>query len=203
MKVGETVQIGLNKVTCNSAEKVDWSAFIGDNKIYAFYSDPPWGDGLMKYFASLANRQTKTKDFSNISYKELIDVFVSIIKNHVQGWVFIETGYKWQDETVAAIAPYVKNIKLFDLIYNKDQRNVCIVGSTIGDEYPISLHGLTGQNCSRTALAAIKKDGAIVFDPCCGMGYVPNAAKSNGMVFYGGELNPERVKQAIAKLQKK
>lgn len=36
MKVGETVQIGLNKVTCNSAEKVDWSAFIGDNKIYAF-----------------------------------------------------------------------------------------------------------------------------------------------------------------------
>lgn len=202
MEKGEQKYIGLHKVVCNSIEKVDWNTFLDGQKIYAFYSDPPWGDGLMKYFATLANRQTKTNSFSNINYAQLLECFVSIIKNHVHGWVFIETGYKWKEETILAIAPYVENIKVFDLVYNGDKGSVCIVGSTTGEEYPANLDGLTGQDCSMKALHAIKKDGAIVFDPCCGMGYVPFAAKCNDMVFYGGELNPERIKKTVSKLSK-
>lgn len=199
MTVGEEKQVGQHKLICQSLEKVDWAKFLDGKKIHAFYSDPPWGDGLMKYFASLANRQTKTNDFTNINYKQLLDVFVGIISSHVDGWVFIETGYKWQDETVQAIAPFVKNIKLFDLVYSGGN-SVCIVGSTIGEDYPISLDGLSGQDCSIKALEAIKKPNAVVFDPCCGMGYVPYAAKKNGMIFYGGELNPERIKKTVKKL---
>ena len=47
----------LNK----SIETIDFHNWLKDKKAYVFYSDPPWSDGNLKYWATLNNRQTGNK----------------------------------------------------------------------------------------------------------------------------------------------
>jgi DNA modification methylase len=55
----------------------------------------------------------------------------------------------------------------------------------------------TGADVSKNCIKAVAEEGAIVLDPCCGMGYTARAAVANKMRFRGNEFNSKRLQKTI------
>lgn len=180
--------------------------FADGRKAKIYYSDPPWGEGNTKYWATMATKNTG-QTIPSIGYEALINRIMGLIKTHVYGQVFIETGLRWEEDTIQRMkAIGLSNIETARLLYNgggKKLENVIIFGSfdgSVGDLKRVA--GMTGQKVAELAVAPFAEPGAILFDGCCGMGYSAAAAIAHGMEFRGNELNAVRLEKTIARLEK-
>lgn len=165
------------------------------------YSDPPWGDGNLRYWATM-NRKMTGKEFAPLTYKVLIDRIIDLIRKYVDGHVFIETGLRWEQETIAAIQGLVTGIRTYRLQYrsgSKMLQNVMIYGVTDTRHAPMTFDptGMTGHEVSRRCIESVAIPDGIVLDPCCGMGYSARAAVQAGMRFRGNEFNAKRLQKTI------
>ena len=192
--------IGKHKVSCNSIELVDFNSFLDGKKARVLYTDPPWGDGLMKMFATMNKKMTgKT---GNITFSRMLDSLISIIKNNVDGYVFIEMGRNFGEETLSIIEPYLYNVKLHIVVYGKGT-SVLISGTTRSDlELDIDLNGLSGLEIINKSLRGLVKPNDIVLDPMCGLGLTAKIVKKLGCSFYGNEMNEARLLKTIKVLEK-
>lgn len=193
--------IGQHKITNDTIESPVVDAMLAGEKVDVFYADPPWGDGNLKYWVTL-NKKHTGKEFVPLTYSALIDRITGLIKNYVDGHVFIETGLKWEEETVAALQGIVKNINVYRLKYRsgKDLReNVLIYGVTNTQHQTMKFDptGMSGFAVPKKCVESVAKPGGIVFDPTCGMGYTAKAAVQAGMRFRGNEFNAKRLQKTI------
>lgn len=165
------------------------------------YTDPPWGDGNMKWWVTL-NKKMTGKAFVPLTYAQLIARIMELSQKHLKGYLFIETGVQWIDQLNAA---YVQN-GLYNIGYQKlkYQGGDCVVfyGSTIPKQpFALDITNLKGVKLPQTVLSYLNKKGGIVLDPCCGMGYTAKAAVDSGMQFRGNEFNAVRLRKTIDYLQ--
>jgi hypothetical protein len=199
-------EIGLHKVTNASIDDPIVDQMLAGEKVHVMYSDPPWGDGNLRYWVTM-NKKMTGNEYKPLTYDALINRIVDLIQNHVDGHVFIETGLKWEAETIEKIQGLVHNIRTYRLQYKSGSRmleNVLIYGVT-DTSHPLmdfDPSGMSGVAVPTKCIEAVAKPNAIALDACCGMGYTARAAVNAGMRFRGNEFNAKRLQKTIDFLEK-
>lgn len=196
------IEEGEHRLSCESIEDVNFNELLDGRKARILYSDPPWGDGNMKYWATI--KEKATGEVTNqISFEELLEAFHNIIKENVDGYVFIETGNRWKDQLKVAMDDILFNIKFNTITYNNGKNtNVIMMGTTDpGLKIDVDLNGLSGYEILRSAIGPVSERDGIILDPCCGFGWTAKAAVEFGMIFCGNEFNSERLERTRKVLQ--
>ena len=49
----KTIKIGKHTVSNEDVQNVDFNKLLNGEKAHILYTDPPWGDGNMKYWCTL------------------------------------------------------------------------------------------------------------------------------------------------------
>lgn len=195
-------QIAAHRVTnLNVVDPGVDELFSDGRKALILYSDPPWGEGNTKYWATMATKMTG-KPHASVGYEALIGRIFDLIGKRVKGHVFIETGLRWEDDTLRRMALVgLRNVERTSLRYGGGLENILLFGSFAGGRADLSrLTGKSGAKVAEEAIAPLAVPGEILFDPCCGMGYSARAALLHGMEFRGNELNAKRLEKTIARL---
>ena len=202
-----TIQnIGWHKITNASVDEAVVDDMLRGERVNILYSDPPWGDGNLKYWVTM-NKKMSGREFTPIPYSVLVERFRGLISNYVDGHVIIETGKAWLGETVNMLRPVVHNIDVYTLQYRSGSRMLeCVMISGVTNpSYPkmsFNPTGMHGYEVPKQSIASIATPGGIVLDPCCGMGYTARAAVSAGMQFRGNEFNPVRLAKTVKFLER-
>ena len=203
----KTIKIGKHTVSNEDVQHVDFNKLLEGSKAHILYTDPPWGDGNMKYWCTLNKRHTG-QEIEAMSYKTLIKIIKDMIKDHVDGYVFLETGNKWLDETLEDVKDVIYNEKVYSLRYKSGSKlltNPVIVGTTNPNLVLPNLDALEGaidEHSLKIAIPLLAKEGAILLDPTCGMGNSARSAIQNKMRFVGNEFNSKRLEKTIISLKK-
>jgi DNA modification methylase len=195
--------IGEHKITNASIEDSIVDSMLTGEKIRILYSDPPWGTGNLKYWVTM-NKKMTGKDFAPLTYDKLLDRIKDLTTKYVDGHVFIEIGVKWEKEVTEHMSTYLTNIEKFVMLYRSGSKMLpCLMmyGAT-DPKYKFNTQiydptNKTGADVSKNCIKAVAEEGAIVLDPCCGMGYTARAAVANKMQFRGNEFNSKRLQKTI------
>lgn len=203
--------IGPHRVQCgNIMDGID--KLMGGDKADFIYSDPPWGQGNLRYWQTINKRHTKVEPV-DIDYSAFLEVFFTILSKYARDVAVIEYGERWREDIVRL-----------------SQAHGFIHGGSCTSQYsggkgkllPLDIHVISksGDAKIQSKFAAgcynsrgidvvkfifsemLPTDSKIVLDPMCGMGYTAQAALENGLVFYGNELNQKRLDKTIARLEK-
>jgi hypothetical protein len=171
-----------------------------------FYSDPPWGPGMMTYFQNLVRKQTGETP-AQPDYLTLLRAVLYAAATFTDGPVFIEYGMQWADDVVrAASVAGCAHIATFDAVYTSTKRplhvhlfappradGALLAGVAASAAYRTAIASATGVAAVVAAIRPFVVPDGIVLDPCCGGGLVAKAAVRCGMRFYGNELNAHRL----------
>jgi hypothetical protein len=199
-------KIGLNKLTNFSVEKPEVSSlFEGEPKASILYSDPPWGEGNMKFWTALMAKQTGCARPEAIHFSTLLERVIQLAIMHSSGMVFIENGVQWENQVAETMERGgLHGVEISRTLYSDGP--MCFVSGAIrgtthsGYKPP---YGMKGAALPAHCVQHHAVKGGIVFDPCCGMGYTAKAAHKAGMRFFGNELNPARLRKTVNFLKSK
>lgn len=173
------------------------------------FSDPPWGDGNVGYWATKASKDTG-REVPRISYEALISRVFDLADRYVTGYVFLETGPRWANDVADRMGRLgLLSVESAMLRYRSGSKwleNVIVAGAKPGNApaHLAALDAVRGQHGAMVARECVRRTaapGSVVFDPCCGMGYTARAALDNGCEFRGNELNEVRLAKTIARLE--
>lgn len=189
-----------------SIEQVDIQQLLQGQKAKIFYSDPPWSDGNLKYWNTMRNKMSGTTEENVITLEEMTNTIRNIIKNHIDGYVFLETGKAALEFQKKLLEPVVKNIKVFDVFYRSGSKWLpckILVGVT-DTKYNFDMD-LSDVKCDGFVLPnmvfeKIANKGDIVIDPFMGLCNTGMAAIKWGLTFRGNEFNKVRYEKAKASL---
>jgi hypothetical protein len=200
---------GGHVIECDSIERIDWTMALNGSKASIFYSDPPWNDGNIRYWNTIAKRDTG-KDFRVLTYDELLEVLLKMIRENVQGYVFIEIGVNQKEFVIKKLEGKLFNVRAHDVSYRSGTKllpNVLISAGTSGEFdamlQPERISKLRGAALSNYVIGRCKdlRATGIVMDPCCGLGLTAQAAINHGFKFYGNEVNQKRLEKTMGRLQ--
>ena len=203
--------IGMHRVRHGDVMDTDGiNLLMGDDRADIFYSDPPWGEGNLKYWQTMNQKMTGTKAQPVDLDKFLHNIF-SIAVTYTNRVILIEYGVRWYDMIKqrgeafglthygAGNCLYRSGSKLRPLhlhLFGKGQL-------AVPQGYFQGLTDTTAMKTLRQAVMPFAEPGKIILDPCCGMGYTAQVALETGMVFRGNELNYKRLAKTIKRLQRK
>lgn len=184
--------VGPHRLSNRSLEKVDYDELTGGETIDLIYTDPPWSEDLMEYYAELQNEQSETEVFGNLSYPEMLGVVCDIANEHVDGFVCVATRAD-DAETYAVLDKRLDNVEQQKVKYRDDFCGVYI-GAT-EPEYTFDARlGLTsGIDTVKACIQETTAEGGIVCDPMCGKGQVAEATLFENRRFVGNDFNEKRV----------
>jgi len=189
------LEIGRHSIEVNSIDKVDFEKLLKGNKANVLYTDPPWNN--MKFWKTLAEKQTG-KEVRQIEFETAFNSLIEIIKNHVKGWVFIESGISSKNKMISWLKKEGFEPQIFETKYKsggKFRPALIFVFSTIGRHYKENLTGLTGQTLVNEAIHSTIKPNGTVIDPFCGKGMTAKTAVKFNLTFIGCELNAVRAEE--------
>lgn len=164
--------------------------------IDVLYCDPPWGDGHMKLFATMMEKQTGTRP-DQISFQALLDALVKLALTGPgpQGRTFIEIGPRWTDTVASALDERLPNVRVHNgFVYGSGNRPLSVISAGAPWAKPDGI-GLKGYGMVKDIVKSVAKPGGVLLDPCCGHGYSAAAALEAGMSFIGNEFNPVRLER--------
>lgn len=163
--------------------------------VEVLYSDPPWGDGMLKRFASTVEKATGMRP-AQPSFEQVCERFGQLTES-VSGHVFLEVGQKSHGLLLEAVRPHLSDVSVTPFYYGSNIQAVLIYGNRGGGAAPdlSDLGKLKGLPFVKHILGKVAVPGARVLDPCCGAGYTARAAVHHGMLFRGNELNPARLEK--------
>ena len=203
-------EIGLHKVQCQDI-------MLGVDKLLSsemadfVYSDPPWGQGNLRYWQTINHRHTGNEK-RDIDYIAFFNQFFSILKKYLKDIAVIEYGERWRDD-------FIKLANIYGFKHHGYCTSLYKAGS---DLLPVDVHlisksgvhkmtdnfikgcyELRGQKLVKHAFDCYcPKDAKIILDPMCGMGYTAQATIDKNLIFRGNELNAKRLDKTIARLEK-
>jgi hypothetical protein len=185
--------------------------YIGERKADLFYSDPPWGEGNIKYWQTMNRKMNgdAAKDPSSTSLDNFLDCVLTYAKKYTKGFVVIEYGKRWTAQLIElAKAKGLIYCNEVEALYSGQNLPVDIIFFHTEEYKEIDLstiYHMKGYACVKAIFALLKKYGdmKVGMDLCCGMGYTAQACLDNGLDFIGNELNEKRLEKTIARLNKK
>ena len=211
-------QIGIHRVQNKDVTALNAIAtLMQEEKACMMYSDPPWGEGNIKYWATMNKKMTGNENIP-ATLENFLQAVFDAGRDHVTDYMLIEYGIRWREQIIqkGKEAGYAhlaviniqyrggKNGGLLPLDLHVFAKN----GNNLPDNYIESVLDSSGFDCVMKAFEPIAKQmkakygNPIVLDPCCGMGYTAQASINTGMAFRGNELNSKRLDKTIARLNK-
>lgn len=203
-------QIGKSRVKCGDIYDNLDELFNGE-KADIYYSDPPWGEGNLKYW------QTMNKKMTGAEPKEVnLDKFLNRVLECSTKYtkdtaiIFIEYGLRWNNDLIELAKNYdLKCVKSIELLYGSKNLpnilNIFVKGNrqlNITDEYVNNVYHKKGIAVLENAITPFIKENDIVCDLCCGLGYTAQFSVNHKLKFIGNELNQARLNKTIEKLNK-
>lgn len=163
-------------------------AATGGEKAWLVYSDPPWGQGNLRYWRTYAGDRTVP------DWTAFVATLMSVVSavRAPGGHVFLETGTRWEEEITDAMAAHGMHVtQRWTCMYGSPKRPNVLLHS--GAPVDVDPTGMSGVAMTSLVVGAVARRGALAFDPCCGKGMTARAAVRHGMRFSGVELNPKRM----------
>ena len=191
--------------------KCNINVLLQNQNVNIMYSDPPWGEGNLKYWQTINYKMTGTER-NPIDLELFLDKIFTIAKENVAEYVFIEYGTRWHQKIIALSKRYGLEHKMTVPLQYKGGGKMLpldlhvmtkkgVSSKIFNEEWVESVTGTSGYASLRAVLKPFKNKGMSIIDPCCGMGYTARASIDYGMRFYGNELNLSRLEKTISKLR--
>lgn len=175
-------------------------ALLGDERVSAVYSDPPWGRGNLSYWRTHNGQVGHPVDWRSFVERLLGDCAAAC-----DGPVWIETGVRFErDVTDAAASVGLPHVRTYECRYGRPVRPnlLLLMGRPAVVPEPLPVEQMTGRGLVRWALTTTVGRGAVVLDPCCGLGTTARICVETGLTFRGAELNPARLERTAALLRR-
>lgn len=190
---------------------------LGGETAQIIYTDPPWGEGMMKYWATLLKRHTG-RDVVPVTLDGLLGAVFQAAREFCSHYLIVENGLKWRDtiQAAARTAGFYPRM-ILPTVYGSPSKplrmEVHAFTRTPLMPFPDEIadavtntHGLaTVSNMLGPLIQELWRQGhrsPIVLDPCCGLGTTARAALEHGARFYGNELNEVRLSKTVEILMK-
>jgi len=174
------------------------------NGIDFCYTDPPWGNGNLKYWKTI-NKKMTSNDSSLISQDELEDKIVDLITANVNNYCFIVYGVREAESLMAKFKQKqnVTDIQYYEKTYANNQKN-CIICVTLNkaDLMDFSFLQNTKGLKSLSLICEMFKDKyKTVLELFVGIGYYLKVLDKHGFTVVGNELNASRLEKALSKVR--
>lgn len=203
-------EIGLHKVQCKDVmQGID--DLMGNDKVDFLYSDPPWGQGNLKYWQTINNRHTGMEK-NEIEYNGFLIKYFAIVEKYLKDVAVIEYGEKWRHDIIKTVRDYGFHhhgacTSLYasgSKLYPVDIHLISKSGNyELTPEFIKGCYDLRGLKLVKHAFKSyLPQDAKMVLDPMCGMGYTAQATIDNDLIFRGNELNALRLDKTIHRLRK-
>ena len=180
-----------------------------NDKADFIYSDPPWGQGNLKYWQTM-NFKMNNVDRREIDYNNFINQLFSILSKYAKDKLLNEYGERWRNDKITMS-------KKFGFIHNAVTTGYYNAGRK---RLPLDFHFLSKSknyfisNNLREKIRILSgqkvvnavfdewcpNDAKIILDPMCGMGYTAQATVDRKFSFRGNELNKKRLEKTIKRL---
>lgn len=180
------------------------SELLTGERARIFYTDPPWGPGMMTYFQNLAEKETG-QEVERVTYDELLRDLCQQASAQTDGPVIIEYGTQWFTDvqsigTAAGLIPEITILTPYAggqyHVHVFSSPTVSVRGEARAPEYTLAVTAAkTGLQVVKAVIAPWVVEDGILVDLCSGFGLMAKAAKAAKMRFYGNELNPKRLKR--------
>ena len=176
------------------------------------YSDPPWGEGNLKYWGTMNYKMTG-QVVHPADLSPFLERYFCVTTDALKpdGIMFLEYGLRWRP----LILDFAKRFGLIvhgiaQPFYGSPKRPLDlfimrkvphVLQESISHGYVASIKGTSGYATLHAAAAPYCRPGMVVLDPCCGLGYTARLAINYQMKFIGNELNSARLEKTILKLR--
>ena len=174
------------------------------------YTDPPWGNGNLKYWATINKKMTNTS-INQIDQYTLEDRVVDIFTTYVRNYTFVVYGVKEAESLMAKARSKgnVRDVQYIEKKYNAGSKWLknCIICITLNDAPVVDwvpvFSGQHGINGLKSICKMFSGRSSSCLDMFIGVGHYLNVLDSYGFKVIGNELNRARLSKAIAKINKK
>lgn len=183
---------------------------MGGKKADFIYTDPPWGQGTLKYWQTKNQKDTGAEP-QEVDHEKFLDAVFSTISELAAGPVIVEYGMKWRDEVAlmgnknglqhrgCTMIHYKSGSELRPCdLHLFSHRQEDVLTPAFGNE----VEGLFDFKIVDLCFQHYAPKSGIVLDPMCGLGSTAKAAVKYGLTFYGNELNKKRLGETIKLLEK-
>jgi hypothetical protein len=202
--IQKIVTIGTHRVAVGDVQRGAVKALVDacDAELADIvYSDPPWGEGNLRYW------RTQASDPTRPVWSEFVETWTTSVSAALRrdGALFVEMGLRWEAGFARALEAVGRPLRYrWETQYKAGKKLLPVAllysGPELrGDFNPVPLRGAAlPKACVHEAARAMGLLGlppvlrGSVLDPCCGKGYTARAAVAAGLHFRGIELNPKR-----------
>lgn len=203
------VRIGKHAVQHCDIMKTDLTELMGGQQADFMYSDPPWGQGNLKYWQTMNHKMTGAEK-NNPDYSDFLNHYFDLVAKYAKDRIVVEYGERWADDVIKLCTDRgFKHITTLKGIYSGENLPLDFhFFSKSGDMViPPDMAEFCATHKGYTVVKGIGKrlipdDAKLILDPCCGMGFSAQLAIDHGIAFRGNELNAKRLKKTIARLEK-
>jgi len=184
-------------------------ALMDGKKADLVYTDPPWGQGLVRYWQTKNKKDTGAEP-PDLHHADLLNKLFSIAAEISKGTVIVEYGMKWRDEIAltglkhglkhrgCVMAHYRSGSKIRPCdIHLFSDHDDCVLTPAFAE----GMEGLCDYPVVDWCFQNFAPKEGIVVDPMCGLGSTAKAALDYGLTFYGNEFNSKRLEKTIAMLE--
>jgi hypothetical protein len=201
-------EIGPHRVRCGSVMD-DLDGLLRGERADLIYTDPPWGQGNVRYWQTINQRQTGAER-QDIEFGAFLARVFDVLARYAAGPVFVEYGIRWRPEIESQTKRCSFRIELRCPSLYASGSNLLPLDFYVLSRQPLAIPAgyadmvgrLKGKDLPIQATAPFATAGGIILDPMCGMGYTAEAARRHGMRFRGNELNRHRLEKTIARLRR-
>ena len=191
------------------------------DKVQIFYCDPPWGNGMIKFFDTLRKKQTNEFSTHLPQNQIFLERLATLAIQSNAQFICVENGEKWSKETeeifinkglqhITTITGFydkpLKPMKLHLFMaksyFQKTSGNKLFLLEKYFNEIVQNKSGFDLVEkaihcCLGTPHFQKELRTAGVFDPCCGFGMTAKVAVKNKMQFFGNEFNSKRLEKTL------
>jgi len=175
------------------------------------YSDPPWGEGNLKYWQTMNFKNNNQPRNESINYAEFLPYLFKLIHRYSKDLIIIEYGIKWREDIIkiAQHSGYIHG-GFANSFYKSGSKmlplDIHIFSKTgnyqLTDKFTEVCKDNHGLNLVQKIFKLLcPQDSKIVLDPMCGMGYTAQCAIDNKLIFRGNELNKKRLDKTIQRIK--
>ena len=214
LQPGQLQQIGPHRVQCGDVtEGLD--ALMGAQRAEILYVDPPWGAGMLKFFATQTKRHTG-ESVNVPPLDEFLNTLFTVAARHTSRYLAVEYGLRWEDKIqrlalLHGFDPWLimsaryKSGKLLRPLHvhvftvgdqPRPARLVSAVAGTHGPETPAAVLSVLAP------IVRADNPRPVVLDPCCGVGNTARAALETGLIFRGNEVDGVRLAKTVSLLER-
>ena len=200
--MASAIAIGEHRLFCGDVTAGAVAELMGDERADIVYSDPPWGPPALQMFATLNSPGSSPR----LQWSAFLDSFCEAVATFRKpsAPVFLEMGLRWVSDLRDAMRGAGLDLKrTWEVTYGpKSAPRPCALmlfgPRDVAVAMPRPPHG---EPVTAAAISAVIQPGAIVLDPCTGLGMTARITSKLGGRFRGTELNPDRLARTVAWLR--